>query len=492
MRQISFVRILLALSAGATLCVGVLLWRTFTFSPVFYQSAKANKDSDPAIDDSAIARRLAKAITFRTLSTSRNFVPFAQLRSFLYQSFPAIHSKLKHELINGNSLLYEWRGSDAHLPPALFLAHMDVVPAVEKDGQPWKYPPFDGKIADGYVWGRGAIDDKHNLLGVFEAVEWLLQNGFQPKRTLFLAFGHDEEVSGFNGAAQIAATLKSRNIAPEFILDEGGYITDGVVPGVSRPVALIGIAEKGYVTLELTASATPGHSSMPPKFTAIGILAEVITRLEQRPFPRSLKGATHDMLVALAGEMPFLRRMAIANLWLFEPLLLKFLSKAPTGDAAIHTTTAPTIFNAGIKENVLPAQAKATLNFRTLPGDSVQDVLTHVKEAIGPVFSKVVKVDLLPGPRESSATSTTEGTAYKKMAETVRKVFPDTAIAPFLFVGATDSYHYRSLCKDIYRFFPSRFGPDDLHRLHGTDERIKITDYSKAIRFLIEFIRGID
>src|SRR6266480_2045427 len=268
--------------------IAVVLERTFTFGS--RQPAATPVAVEP-LDTAALAQRLAGALRFKTVSyqdsTQFDAREFTGFQAYLRATFPGVHAALKLEKVNGYGLLYEWTGSDPNLPPIILLAHQDVVPVEPGTESRWTEPPFEGRIAGGYVWGRGALDDKGSLVGTLEAVEHLIAAEAKPRRTVYLAFGYDEEVGGRRGAAHIADLLASRNVHPELVLDEGGALATGLITGISAPVALVGIAEKGYVTVALTAQAEGGHSSMPPDETAVGILAAGITRLEHHQMPRA-------------------------------------------------------------------------------------------------------------------------------------------------------------------------------------------------------------
>jgi carboxypeptidase PM20D1 len=344
------------------------------------RSASQTRAAPPrpaAVDDSAAAARLAQAVRFKTVSYQDSAPASGELRAFhafLERSFPKAHAALRREAVGDYSLLYTWKGSDERLEPVVLMSHMDVVPVEPGSEGSWTHPPFAGEIADGCVWGRGTLDDKIGVLALLEAVETLVAQGFHPRRTVYLAFGHNEETQG-SGAARIAQLLRERGVRPEFVLDEGSVIGRGLVPGLAKRVALIGIAEKGYASVELTVRNAGGHSSMPPRETAVGALARAIERLEEHQMPERLDGPTRLMLEQLGPEFPYVQRMAVANLWLFGPLVERQLAAAPSTNASIRTTTAPTIFQAGVKDNVLPASARAVVNFRILPGDSVGSVL---------------------------------------------------------------------------------------------------------------------
>lgn len=332
------------------------------------------------------AERLAAGIRIPTIShgdsTLRDPSSFAALRELLTASFPLSHSVLKGEVVGLDGLLYTWAGSDPSLQPVVLLGHMDVVPVEGGTESAWKHPPFSGSIADGFVWGRGTMDDKSTVFGILEATELLLTSGFRPRRTIHLAFGADEEAGGVRSAAVIAKLLASRGVRPLFVLDEGGMVVQGVLPGIESPVAVVGIAEKGYLTLELTAKGEGGHSSVPPPQTAAGILARAITRLEDNQMPAEVRGATANLFDAIGREMPFGMRMLFANRWLFDPVIEWKMGSVPRSNATIRTTTAVTMLQGSPKDNVLPSRAKAAVNFRILPGDDIASVTSHVKRVI--------------------------------------------------------------------------------------------------------------
>ncbi len=361
---------------------------------------------------------------------------------------------------------------------------MPIAPGTEKD---WRHPPFDGVIADGFVWGRGSWDDKGNLYAMLEAAEALAAQGFKPKRTVYFAFGHDEEVAGTRGATAIAALLAQRKVRLDYILDEGLLITDGILQGLDKPAALIGVAEKGYATLVLTAQAVPGHSSMPPRETAIGMMSAALARLEDHRLPTRIRGAMSEMFDTLAPEMGGFNRVVLSNLWLFRPLLLKQLEKTGPTEASVRTTTALTIFNAGEKDNVLPGNATATVNFRLLPGDTQASVTDHVRSTIA---NPKINIAPFPGNTEPPRVTATSSDAYRALNRTIRETFPDVVVAPGLMVAATDSRHYADVADSIFRFSPVRATAEDLKRFHGTDERLSIDNYGDMIRFYRRLIEN--
>jgi carboxypeptidase PM20D1 len=438
------------------------------------------------------ALRLAQALRYPTISHEDpeqvDRAPFNELHRFLEHSFPLVHRNLKPEIVAQYSLLFTWPGKDASLPPVLFAAHIDVVPIEDGTEPDWSYPPFDGCIEAGYIWGRGALDDKASVLSLLEACEALLAQGYQPQRTIYLAFGHDEEVGGMHGAAGIAALLQQRSVRLELALDEGLAVTEGIIPKVTRPVAMIGVAEKGYLCLELSVETSGGHSSMPVSETAIGILSAAVARLERHPMPPRRDSPVFQMLQRLAPEMPFPLRTLLGHPGLFSGLIQRQLAASPTMNAILRTTTAPTILQAGVKENVLPTRARAIFNFRLLPGDSIASVTRHVQSVIGDPRVQVRPAGDMRS--EPSPVASVDSASYQRIEHAIRRVFPDALVVPGLVLGATDCRHYAPFSQNAYRFSPIWVRPEDLPRIHGTDERISVDHYAKAIQFYSELIAG--
>jgi carboxypeptidase PM20D1 len=457
-------------------------------------ATKASSPPAPEIPiPAAAAERLAGSIRFATISHADSAAfdktQFAGLHAYLVQHFPGVHAALEREVIADYSLLYKWQGSDVSLKPVLLLGHMDVVPVEAGTEQTWAQPPFSGAIADGFIWGRGAIDNKSAVVGTLEAVELLLSAGFRPKRTVYLAFGHDEEVGGTRGAMRVADALRARGVRFELALDEGGVLGDGLLTGVAAPTALVGIAEKGFASVELSVAGVGGHSSLPPRESAIGILSHAVGRLEEHQMPARLEGATRQMFERIAPQFPAVQRALFANLWLTRPLVLSRLEQNPTTNAMIRTTTATTIFQAGTKENVLASSARAVVNFRILPGDSVAGVVKHVRKTVA---DDRVDVRLAASfTAEPSAITRTDSWAFTTVAKTVQSLATETVVSPYLVVVVTDARYYAPLSDNVLRFLPVRLQQVDLPRVHGTNERLAVRDYEWAIRFYHELIRNL-
>ena len=415
---------------------------------------------------------------------------FAELHRFLEVSYPLTARALERQVAETHALLYRWPGADPQLEPIVLTAHMDVVPA---DPEGWDQEPFSGAQVEGEIWGRGTLDDKLSVLGLLEAVEFLLESGEEPRRTIYLAFGHDEERDG-HGAAAIARLLERQGVRALFVLDEGSVIGDGLVPGVEKPVAMVGLAEKGYLSLALTArtggagtAAKAGHSSMPPADTPIERLARGIQVLSENPMPTDLRPPVSEMLTTLAPEMSFLERVAMGNLWLFKPLVARQLAASPEGNAMIRTTGVPTILRGGHKENSIPQSAQAVVNYRILPGGSAAAVREHVESLVGDIG---LQVETLGAAIEPSPVSPAESDSFALLRRTILQVFPHVVVAPALVVAATDGRHYTGLTPNVYRFLPVQLDADRLAGIHGTNERISQAAYADVIRFYIQLIRN--
>lgn len=485
--------IILALAALLVILLLVVLIRTANFPLRLDEVAPANL---PEVDGEMVAQRIGLAVQYKTIANvdpeKIDPLPFEGLHRLLETLYPLVHNELKREVINRHALLYTWQGTDPSLDPVLFMAHQDVVPADENPDSGWTHPPFSGKVADGYVWGRGTIDIKNSLIGIFEAATALLREGYKPLRTIYLAFGHDEEVSGIHGSHAIAELLKERGVHLACLLDEGGSVLHGFLPQVSQPVAMLGISEKGYLSLKLKSKVLGGHSSMPPDNTAIGLLSLSIAALEANPMPSRLE-VIQFMMSHLGKAIPFSQRMALANPWLFGRTLERKISADPATNASIRTTTAPTIFHSGATENVLPPEAEAVVNFRLMPGDTIKDVYEHVVDVIG---DERISVSPLKGETLASEygwnptpVADTDSPQFERMFNLVRAAFPEALATPFLVVGATDARHYADICQNAFRFSPVVLTREELGGMHGVNERLSIENAARMVGFYIECMR---
>ncbi len=475
-------RILLFLLITLLALVGVLLFNAFRF-----KSKQLSVDTIPApeITDVAI-QRFQEAIKYKTISHSDPALldssAFFGFHRFLQNSYPKVHATLLRERVAGYSLLYKWPGKNPSLPAIILMAHQDVVPIEDATKSMWSVDPFAGERKDNFIWGRGTADDKVNLVSIMEAAEALLGENYQPERTIYFAFGHDEELGGI-GAQTIVALLKSRQIRADMVLDEGGYITDKEVPFMSNPVALIGTSEKGYFSLEVTAEKNGGHSSVPESETSIDILTKALVRLREHPFEADFNASTQGFLDHIGPEMPFTMKIVFANQWLFKRVIVGIYEKSAKTNAFVRTTIAPTILQAGIKDNVIPTIAKAVVNFRLLPGDSSAKVIDHVKKAINDERVTVTQFNSFKG--EPTAITSETGFAYSKVDKIVRRSFPGTITTPFLMLGGTDSRHFSEISDGILKFSPIT----DPIGFHGIDERVTIKSYQSDIWFYLQLMR---
>jgi carboxypeptidase PM20D1 len=442
------------------------------------------------LEKELIARDLSDTIRCQTISTQNlnevNWEPWLQLHKVLKKNYPYLHKVLLRKEINHYSLLYTWPGQDQSLKPILLAAHLDVVPAEKDTLSEWKNLPFEGVIKDGFVWGRGALDMKGHLVTILEAVEYLIREGYSPKRTIYLAFGHDEEVYGWHGAVQIAKYLEQKGIKLAAVLDEGGNLIDELFPGMKLPMALVGIGEKGFLTLNISAKGKPGHSSAPPRQTAIGIVARALALIDDHPMQARL-----DMLKPAMEKvgygLPLFRQVMLANSWLFKKPLLNWLQKNVQLNAQIRTTSAATMINGGVKDNILPICAQAKVNFRILNGDSIDTVIAHTKKVIADP-----RVEIKPENQAAwgvSHLSPTDSPAYRTLELAIRQIIGDIPVAPNVFRGGTDGRHYEIICGQVYRFSPFMLAKEDAARIHGIDERVSIETLETMTNFFIRLLR---
>jgi carboxypeptidase PM20D1 len=467
----------------------VLLIATLAINTARLRPEQLGRPLPPPPIDQAAVEHLAQAIRIPTVSTEAGPAPDAVLDAFaahLAASYPRVHAALKRETVAGHSLLFTWPGADPNAPALLLAAHQDVVPIEGQSASKWTHPPFDGVVANGFVWGRGTIDDKMSVIAIMEAAERLLARGFRPRQTIYLAFGHDEERGG-SGAKAMAALLKARGARIGLALDEGNAVLDGVLAGVNRPVAVVGMAEKGYVSVELTATGAGGHSSMPVPDNAAVRIARAVERLADKPFPARVQGLTGDMLTSLAPYMDQPLKTIVANRWLTDPLIRSQLLKNPRTAAALRTTTAVTILQGGTKDNVLPQSARAVVNHRILPGDTIDSVVARDRATVD---DPKVTVRAMPGGHNPSRPASIGSAAYKQLAAAIRATYPNVPVAPGLVLGATDGRSYEPVAQAALRFTPMTMRPADLARFHGNDERIGIDDYMRAIGFYERLIGG--
>ena len=480
-----------ALRSGLLLVAGLMLLlaavvavRTVTYKGPSWERPIALADAIP-VDGQAAARRLAEAIRFQTVSNQDEAADrrdqWDALHAWMAASYPKAHAAMARETVAGRTLVYTWRGSEPSLPPIVLMAHQDVVPVVPETLGQWTRPPFSGEIADGVVWGRGALDDKGSLVALMEAAETLAGRGFAPKRTVIFVFGHDEEVGGTG--AKAAALLATRGVKPLFVLDEGGLaLTKDPVSG--RPMAMIGVAEKGYATLEVIARGQGGHSSMPPEQTAVHVLAKAVDRIASRPFPMKMDGPGADTLRTLLANGSGLQRTLAANEWLFGGLIAAQAGRDPGAASILRTSTAPTMLSGSPKENVLPDRAVALINFRIHPRDSLESVMAKARRDVGDL---PVELRWKPGAAGASPTAPTDTRSWRMLAALAREATGAPPM-PGLLSGATDGRAMARLTPSVYRFLPVLVTPEELESFHGVNERLSIQNLDRAAEFYARLI----
>jgi len=407
---------------------------------------------------------------------------FQAFQRLLTVSYPALHGVCSREAFDEFGVILTWRGSRQEMKPGILLAHYDVVGVDPESRDLWTHAPFAGEISDGYVWGRGTLDDKGIMIALLEAAEELASSGYQPERTLYFAFGGDEETTGQRGAARIAALFQERGIEAEFVLDEGSIVSVGMLPAVKAPIALVGISEKGYADVVVQAQGDGGHASMPPSHTAAGKVARAVSLLEKRPFPARIDFSVRSFLRALAPHVPPMLRAVFLFPRFWSPLLKVVFSRNPQTSALIRTTQACTKLEGSPASNVLPVLARAVVNVRIRPGESVEGVLSRMRKVVREAGVKVA-LEHAHNASEPVGESDIQNRTFHVIAESIRNVFPEAVVAPFPVTVTTDSKHYRHVTKNIYRFVPLVLDSSELGRIHGVDERISITNWGACIDF---------
>lgn len=447
--------------------------------------APPSAETDFPRTDDPVAQRflanLAAVVRIPTVSSIDGVdpAPFGALRRLLAQSYPLVHSHLALEVVGDHTLLFTWTGSDPEATPFLLMAHQDVVPVEPGTEDAWEHPPYAGVVADGHLWGRGTLDDKGALVAMLEAVEGLLAEGFVPEPTVFLLLGHDEEVGGGRGAAAVASRFGERGLRLAFVLDEGGAVVSGVLPGVPT-LALVGVGEKASLDVELTAVGEGGHSSMPPDHTAVGRVAAAVKAVEDHPLPARLR-AQRGFLDTLARVMRGPRGVLLRNIEWTGPVVERVLARTPQTNALIRTTTAATVIRGGVKSNVLPQEATAIVNFRIIPGDTAAGVLDHVRSVVGDRI-RVRAVDF-GATSDPAPLSSTDSVGFRVVSAAIAETFPEATVTPWILFGATDSRYFTPLADGVYRFAPFAVSMADMSRIHGTGERVAVADAGPAVAF---------
>ena len=427
-----------------------------------------------------IAERLSRMIQLETVSAEldqRGPDSFEAFVSLLAELYPLVHERLSLERITDFGLLYHWRGLRNGQQPVVLMAHYDVVPVDLTDA--WTFPPFAGRIADGWVHGRGSLDDKGPLLVTLEAVENLLAAGFTPVRDVYLSLGGNEETFG-DAARTIADTLRDRGIVPWLVIDEGGAVVDAPLPFVAGTAAMVGVGEKGVLTLRLSARGDGGHASAPPTLTAVGRVSRAVDRLGPRTFPARTPRAIARMLGLFADGTPQPARTLLRFLAGVRPLTAQVLAALGGEPAAlVRTTVAATMQYGGTAANVLPSQASATLNLRIALGQTVVSTVRRVRRRIG---DPAVAIDVVEGS-EPSPESPTDNAQFALITASVAVSHPTARTVPYVMMAATDSRHFHRFSPAVYRFAPLAMSSAQRASIHGVDERVEVAELERGELF---------
>ncbi|MBR0112716.1 MAG: M20/M25/M40 family metallo-hydrolase [Clostridia bacterium] len=476
--------------AAAASAAAVNAVRAFRFKPekVDYGTPEnENVDVQRAMD------HLSEAISIPTVSYPEkekvDFTQFDKFHAFLERAFPLIHKTLEKEVVEEASLLYHWKGTNSALDPIALIAHQDVVPISEGTEGDWTHPPFSGYNDGEFIWGRGALDMKNHLMGVMEAVETLLEEGFTPERDVYLCFGQDEEVvaNETGGAKAMMEVLKSRGIHLDSLIDEGGAILPINIKGVleNKNLVGVGIAEKGYCDIEVSLDAKGGHSSQPPKHTALGRLADVIKDLENNQFSSELMPFIPELFSEIGKRCTYPVRLVTCNLNYMKPLIKQIMKQIPPAASLVRTTTGVTMAQGSPAANVLPQKASVIVNFRMMPGVTIDDVVKHIHSV---VRNKNISVEILKA-KEASKFSPTDSDSFRIIKKICMQDDENNIVAPYLVMGGTDACNYEPVCENIYRYSPYKAGVDLLLCTHGTNERIPCESIGPGVAFFKRYIR---
>ena len=466
------------------LMIFVLCFRAYRFTP-----PELSPLPEPVTnaDEHALADKLAALVRFPTVSHPDPELDdesaFAGFRDALDKLYPHVSAHCDKELVAGRGLIYHWKGETGERPRVL-MAHYDVVPVEESR---WSKDPFCGEHADGFVFGRGTLDTKGTLAALMDAAERLIQEGYTPKQDVYLCFSGDEEVAGPT-CQRMIDRLKERGVAPDFVLDEGGAVVDNVFPGVNKPCALIGTAEKGMTELVLKAVTKPGHASAPPRHTAIGLTAKAVCRMESRVFPYRLTPPVRQMFDTLGRHCPFMLRILFANLGFFKPLM-RLITPMMGGEfnALTHTTCAFTMAHAGVARNVLPPDSQVIANVRILPGETKESVQRRAQKRAS---TQQLTASIRNGDDPSPVSRTDDG-EWLQLVDAVRQVWPDAIVSPYLMIACSDSRHYSRISQHVYRFSAMALTKEERGLIHGDNERIRTRELCKASVFYETLMRKL-
>ena len=428
------------------------------------------------------AERLSRMVQLATVAGTGD-APFEAFVTLLAADYPLVHRHLTLETVTDRGLLYTWKGASSERPVVL-MAHYDVVP-VEAEG--WSEDAFGGVIRDGVVWGRGTLDDKGPLLVVIEAVENLLADGFTPAHDVYLSFGGNEETYG-DAAIAIAALFRERGVTPWLVLDEGGAVVDAPLSFVPVQSAMVGVGEKGIVTVRLSVAGTGGHASAPPAHSTAGRLARALRRLEKNPFPARMPRPFRQMLAAFEPHVGARYRLPLKALRVFHGPAARILASRGGEPAALmHTTVAVTMLEGGTAANVLPSALSAVLNIRVAQGETTESVVSTLHRAIK---DDAVAIDVLEDSAPSPL-SATDNEQFGLIRSAVDATYPGTVTAPYVMMAATDSRHFHRFAPAVYRFSPLAMTAAQRASIHGPNEHVTVDSLDRGERFFQTLLRSL-
>ncbi|KTD37468.1 zinc metalloprotein [Legionella nautarum] len=467
--------------------LGLIISRALFCKPakaLIFESVNLKIEEDSAIE------HLCRVIQFETISeqplVNANPEAFKALHTYLFSTYPDLFKQVELKSFGEFALLLKWQGEDSSMEPMLLIAHQDVVPVPISESDQWSFPPFSGQVDDGYIYGRGALDMKSSLVAILEALNHLMQDGFKPQRSIYIYLGDDEEVGGPT-AKKAAEWLEAEKVSLSYIIDEGGAILEKLIPKFELPLCLIGIGQKGQLNIELSVKGDSGHSAKPPKHTPIDILGGAIAKIKEQEMPIQKDSLVFPLFQKMAPYLPFTQKLIIANLWLFKPLLAAKLTANPLMNAMMRTTAAPTIFQAGIKQNILPEIATAIINYRLYPGTTSDEVLKHLQMVLQNLPVKIKVLDNFNGP----VLADPKAYGFDIICKTACQISKAPLLsAPVLTIGGTDGRHFKALTDNAYQFLFIRGTMEDFKGYHGINERISVSNYLNSIRFYIQLIKN--
>lgn len=507
-------KIIASIFALLLVLVIVVVVKTLTYPFAKFETTQDTEIIYHDVTNEAI-QRLVNGIRIPTISEDASKTvdnPFDHFKAYLPEAFPEIYEAMDTLTVNKYGLLYHWKGKNPELNPVLFIAHYDVVPvagyesseewfgadvfrpndpekgSIEEFQTQWDYPPFSGAVADGRIYGRGTLDVKSMLFAQLEAATTLLVDSFQPEQDIWFAYGFDEEISGKEGALKIADYFKQKNITFDAVYDEGSVVVAPGVAGINRPLALVGVAEKGFCTVNITVKGMGGHSSMPPRKSSLVLASEIIGKLNKNQLPAEIIPPVASFLNHAGGSMDFTSRMAIANQWLLKIPLLHVLEQSPATNALVRTTTAVTMAKGSDAPNVLSSTAEIVVNFRILTGNSVEMVVNHVNDICAD-YDVDIRVE---NAREPSNLSPENTRAFRAIENSISKLYPDAMVASYITLTATDAQKYETVSRNVYRIMPVYLNEYEQRTIHNENEYISIENYGRMIAYYKDMMQSYE